>query len=37
MKKIIDLVAEPGTKKDKKLINYIRRNYLKYNLLTKVR
>lgn len=36
MKKIIDLVAGPGTNKDEKLINFIRKNYLKDNLLTKV-
>lgn len=34
MKKIIDLIAEPKTNKDEKLINYIRRNYIKDNLVT---
>lgn len=36
MKKIIDLVADSGTGKDQKLIEYIRKNYLKGNLMTKV-
>lgn len=29
MKKIIDLIAPSGAKKDEKLINYIRKNILK--------
>lgn len=36
MKKIIDLVASSGTGKDEKLINYIRKNYIKNNYLTKI-
>lgn len=36
MKKIIDLIAESGTHKDQKLIDYIRRNYIKENYITNV-
>lgn len=36
MKKIIDLIADSGSKKDERLINYIRKNYLKNNYFTKV-
>lgn len=34
MKKIIDLIADPGSKKDEKLLNYVRKNYLSKNLVT---
>ena len=34
MKKIIDLIAGPGTHKDEKLLNYIRENYLIKNHVT---
>lgn len=36
MKKIIDLIAEPRTNKDEKLINYVRKNYIKNNLVTNI-
>lgn len=36
MKKILDLVAEPGTHKDQKLLDYIRKNYLKDGDVTNV-
>lgn len=36
MKKIIDLIAEPGMHKDEKLINYIRKNYIKNNYITNI-
>lgn len=36
MKKILDLVAEPGTHKDQKLLDFIRKNYLKDGYVTKV-
>ena len=36
MKKMIDLIAEPGTGKDEKLLNYIRKNYLAKNFVTKL-
>lgn len=36
MKKIIDLVAPSGRGKDEKLINYIRKTYLKNNKMTNV-
>ena len=36
MKKIIDLIAEPGSHKDEKLINYIRKNYIKNNSVTNI-
>ena len=34
MKKIIDLIAGPGTHKDEKLLNYVRKNYLIKNHIT---
>ena len=34
MKKIIDLVAQSGSNKDEKLLNYIRKNYLIKKLVT---
>lgn len=34
MKKIIDLIAGAGSHKDEKLLDYIRRNYLKNNYVT---
>jgi hypothetical protein len=34
MKKIIDLIAGPGTHKDEKLLDYIRKNYLIKNQVT---
>lgn len=34
MKKIIDLVAGPGTHKDEKLLDYIRKNYMIKNYVT---
>lgn len=36
MKKIIDLIANSGNHKDEKLINYIRKHYLKNNCVTNV-
>lgn len=36
MKKILDLVAEPGTHKDQKLLDYIRKNYLRGGYVTNV-
>lgn len=34
MKKMIDLIAAPGTGKDSKLLDYIRKNYLIKNQIT---
>lgn len=34
MKKMIDLIAGPGTHKDSKLLDYIRKNYLVNNMIT---
>jgi len=34
MKKIIDLIAGPGSNKDAKLLDYIRKNYLVNNSIT---
>ncbi|CDD15765.1 unknown [Clostridium sp. CAG:798] len=36
MKKIIDLIAPSGAKKDEKLINYIRKKHIKNNLITNI-
>lgn len=36
MKKIVDLIAKSGTHKDEKLINYIRKNYIKGNSVTNI-
>lgn len=36
MKKMIDLVADSGTGKDQKLINYIIKHFIKNNYLTKI-
>lgn len=36
MKKIIDLIAGPGSNKDAKLLDYIRRNYLINNYVTNI-
>ncbi len=34
MRKIIDLIAESGSHKDEKLLDYIRKNYLIKNYIT---
>lgn len=34
MKKIIDLIADSGSNKDAKLLDYIRKNYFKNNFIT---
>lgn len=36
MKKMIDLIAEPGSHKDEKLLNYVRKNYLIKNYVTNI-
>lgn len=36
MKKIIDLLAGAGSHKDKKLLDYVRRNYLKIKKVTNI-
>ena len=36
MKKMIDLIASSGSHKDEKLINFIRKNYIKNNSVTNV-
>lgn len=36
MKKIIDLIAPPGSGKDAKLLEYVRKNYLKDNMVTNI-
>lgn len=36
MKKMIDLIAGPGTGKDAKLLEYIRKNYLIHNVVTNI-
>ena len=36
MKKIIDLIAPSGAKKDEKLINYIRKKHIKNNLINTI-
>ena len=36
MKKMIDLIAEPGSHKDEKLLNYVRKNYLINNYVTNI-
>lgn len=36
MKRMIDLIARPGSHKDEKLLNYIRRNYLINNYVTNI-
>lgn len=36
MKKIIDLLAGPGSHKDEKLLDYVRRNYLINNKVTNI-
>ncbi len=36
MKKIIDLIADSGSNKDEKLLNYIRKNYLKNKSITNI-
>lgn len=36
MKKMIDLIAEPSSHKDEKLLNYVRKNYLIKNYVTNI-
>lgn len=36
MKKMIDLIAESGSHKDEKLLNYVRKNYLINNYVTNI-
>lgn len=36
MKKMIDLIAGPGTGKDSKLLEYVRKNYLVDNVITNI-
>lgn len=36
MKRMIDLIAGPGSHKDEKLLNYVRKNYLINNYVTNI-